>query len=232
MRQRQRAESPLGRWRSGATDAARTITRRGARQRHERSTDESDPAGNRTLASRLVVGLLLCLLSCSAAAATPDTAFFRSFEAAEPAPASAPAGASFGVEAAGGPSQAAALTAKPGVGFSGLRSLHYRGSAGGRQQAELFAVNLPVRADTRLSYLIFPVSNEGDLRNPGQLRGGGPAVRRRQPAVHPRRASTSIASARRRMRRAKAARCIRTSGITCRSTWARSPPAARSSASC
>jgi predicted alpha-1,2-mannosidase len=113
-----------------------------------------------------LVPLLLCLLSCSAAAATPDTAFFRSFEAAEPAPASAPAGASFGVETTGGPSQASALTAKPGVGFSGLRSLRYRGSAGGRQQAELFAVNLPVRADTRLSYLIFPVSNERDLRNP------------------------------------------------------------------
>lgn len=108
---------------------------------------------------------LACLLPCLAAGAT-DTSFLRSFESGEPAPAPPLAGAAFTVEVAGGPGQAAALTAKPGVGFSGQRSLHYRGSSGGRQQAELYAVNLPVQPDTQLSYLIFPQSNAGDLRNP------------------------------------------------------------------
>ncbi|MEO7052365.1 MAG: GH92 family glycosyl hydrolase, partial [Rhodanobacter sp.] len=110
--------------------------------------------------------LLLSPLHCLGAATKADAAFLRSFEVNEPAPASAPVGAPFGVESAAGPSQKSALTAKPGVGFSGLRSLRYYDSAAGQQQAELFSVDLPVRADTRLSYLIFPVSNDGDLRNP------------------------------------------------------------------
>lgn len=101
-----------------------------------------------------------------ATAATPEATFLRSFEPAEPAPRVSPATSPFSAEVAGGPSATAALTAKPGVGFSGLHSLHYRGSVGGRQTVELYAVNLPVRADTRLSYLLFPVSNAGDLRNP------------------------------------------------------------------
>lgn len=108
---------------------------------------------------------LACLLPCLAAGAA-DTGFLRSFESGEPAPAAALAGAAFTVEVAGGPGQAAALTAKPGVGFSGQHSLHYRGSSGGQQQAELYAVDLSVRPDTQLSYLIFPLSNAGDLRNP------------------------------------------------------------------
>ena len=52
------------------------------------------------------------------------------------------------------------------MGFSGLRSLHYRGSAGGRQLAGLYAVDLPVQAASQLSYLIFPCSTANDLRNP------------------------------------------------------------------
>jgi len=113
-----------------------------------------------------LIGGLAWLFLPALAAATPEATFFRSFEAAEPAPPTSPANAPFGVEVAGGPSAAAALDAKPGVGFSGLHALHYRGDAGGRQEVVLFAANLPVRADTRLSYLIFPCSNAGDLRNP------------------------------------------------------------------
>ncbi|MBT2144092.1 MULTISPECIES: GH92 family glycosyl hydrolase [unclassified Rhodanobacter] len=101
-----------------------------------------------------------------AIAATPGAIFLRSFEPAEPVPMASPATSSFSADVAGGPAAAAALTAKPGVGFSGLHSLHYRGSASGQQQAELYAVDLPVQPDTQLSYLIFPVSNAGDLRNP------------------------------------------------------------------
>ena len=122
--------------------------------------------GNLHAAGWLRRGLwLACLLPCLAAGAA-ETGFLRSFESAEPAPPAPLPGASFGIDVAGGPGQAAALTAKPGVGFSGLRSLHYRGNASGQQQAELYAVDLPVRPDTQLSYLIFPLSNAGDLRNP------------------------------------------------------------------
>ncbi len=122
--------------------------------------------GNLHAAGWLRRGLwLACLLPCFAAGAA-ETGFLRSFESAEPAPLAPLPGASFGIDVVGGPGQAAALTAKPGVGFSGQRSLHYRGSAGGQQQAELYAVDLPVRPDTQLSYLIFPLSNAGDLRNP------------------------------------------------------------------
>jgi predicted alpha-1,2-mannosidase len=122
--------------------------------------------GNLHAAGWLRRGLwLACLLPCLAAGAA-ETGFLRSFESTEPAPLAPLPGASFSIDVAGGPGAAAALTAKPGVGFSGLRSLHYRGSASGQQQAELYAVDLPVQRDTQLSYLIFPLSNADDLRNP------------------------------------------------------------------
>jgi predicted alpha-1,2-mannosidase len=116
-------------------------------------------------------GLALWLAAVPAglwlAAPAVASVFQRSFEPAEPAPlAAASDEARFHVAVEGGPGEVAALTAKPGVGFSGLHSLHYRGDAGGEQQVALYAVNLPVRADTQLSYLVFPVSNAGDLRNP------------------------------------------------------------------
>ena len=109
--------------------------------------------------------LLTCLPLSMAAMAT-DTAFLRSFEAGEPAPLKMSATSAFTVKVDGGPTAKAALTAKPLVGFSGVRSLHFQGNTGGAQQADVFAVNLPVTNDTQLSYLIFPCSNTNDLRNP------------------------------------------------------------------
>ena len=100
------------------------------------------------------------------AAQAKEQVFQTSFESGEPMPLSTPAQVVFTAQVAGGPTQAAALDAKPGVGFSGLHSLHYRGKAAGLQQQRLFKVNLPVQADTCLSYLIFPQRTEGDLRNP------------------------------------------------------------------
>ncbi len=108
---------------------------------------------------------LACLLPALAIAAAPAS-FQSSFEPGQPMPPAMPATAPFSVDVAGGPGAAAALTAMPGVGFSGLHSLHYRGATDGRQTLALYTVNLPVQADTRLSYLLFPVSNAGDLRNP------------------------------------------------------------------
>ena len=109
---------------------------------------------------------LLSALPLLANATAPETSWWRSFEPTEPMPLTAVAASSFSVAVAGGPDKAAALTAKPGVGFSGLHSLHYRGHAGGRQQVDLFATRLAVKSDTQLSYRIFPNSNADDLRNP------------------------------------------------------------------
>src|SRR6202034_678928 len=96
---------------------------------------------------------------------TPGT-FQPSFETGEPMPSTVPAGGVFTAKIDGGPGKVAALDAKPDVGFSGLHSLHYRGQAGGSQQLPLFDVDLPVQADTRLSYVIFPQRVSDDLRNP------------------------------------------------------------------
>jgi predicted alpha-1,2-mannosidase len=96
----------------------------------------------------------------------PPATFRHSFEATEPAPRVAADTAAFAAEPAGGPPARAALTARAGMGFSGLRSLRYHGRAGGAQRTALFDVDLPVGADTQLTYLIFPCSTPGDLRDP------------------------------------------------------------------
>lgn len=105
------------------------------------------------------------LLTLPGALAAQDNAFFRSFEPGEPAPPASSHG-SLTVQVSGGPSEAASLTAKPGVGFSGLHALHYRGNAGKPQEAGVFNVSIPVTEHTQLSYVLFPCANAGDLRNP------------------------------------------------------------------
>jgi predicted alpha-1,2-mannosidase len=107
-----------------------------------------------------------CLGPAPVAASAHDGSFQTSFEAGEPMPVPAPAHSVFAAQVTGGPGKAVVLTARPGVGFSGLHSLHYRGGAAGQQQLQLFDVDLPVQADTRLSYVIFPQRVEADLRNP------------------------------------------------------------------
>ncbi|OOG48792.1 alpha-1 2-mannosidase [Rhodanobacter sp. C01] len=92
--------------------------------------------------------------------------FQTSFEPGEPTPLPAAPHAAFAAQVAGGPAKAFALDAKPDAGFTGLHSLHYQGTAAGPQQQRLFDVDLPIRADTQLSYVIFPQRVEGDLRNP------------------------------------------------------------------
>ncbi len=124
------------------------------------------PAGHPVWRWGRACGLGCLLLPSLLMAAAPQAIFLRSFEVGEPVPQASSPAASFGVDIAGGPSQAAALDAKAGVGFSGLHSLHYHGNPGGRQSADLYAVNLPVRATTHLSYMIFPCSTADDLRNP------------------------------------------------------------------
>jgi predicted alpha-1,2-mannosidase len=107
----------------------------------------------------------LALFTTIACADQPDT-LYRSFEPGEPSPIASAPGAPFHVEVAGGPSAQDAYSAKPGVGFTGLHSLHYQGDTGGKQEAALFKVDVPVKADTQLSYLLFPCIVTNDLSDP------------------------------------------------------------------
>ena len=111
--------------------------------------------------------LFLALACCSTiASADGSGAFYTSFETGEPAPIAASTNTAFTVETGGGPSMDDAYSAKPGVGFTGLHSLHYQGHAGGEQEAKLFDVDIPVQADTQLSYLLFPCIAANDLADP------------------------------------------------------------------
>ena len=77
------------------------------------------------------------------------------------------AGASMSTREGGGPAKP--YTAKPGVGFTGRRALHYQGTHPGRGPAyainKLFLVDLLVSRDTVLEYVILPELGE-DLRYP------------------------------------------------------------------
>jgi len=112
-----------------------------------------------------VIGAIGGIRDEALAQSSPDI-IQTSFEAGEPISSVVPAGAVFTAQVDGGPGKEAALDAKPDVGFSGLHSLHYHGSVAGSQQLRLFNVDLAVRADTQLSYLIFPQRVHADLRNP------------------------------------------------------------------
>ena len=71
---------------------------------------------------------------------------------------------------AGGPADSVVLTAKPGAGFHGTRSLRYHGKR--RRPATAGPVrrlDLPVHADTQLSYVIFPQRVANDLRDPANF---------------------------------------------------------------
>ncbi|RZS43612.1 putative alpha-1,2-mannosidase [Herbihabitans rhizosphaerae] len=96
--------------------------------------------------------------------------FTTSFETGDPTPISEPLdseGVELALRVGGGPAHAPA--AKTGVGFTGLRALNYTGThrADGRGfvRHKLFAVDIPVTADTELSYVIFPELG-GDLGYP------------------------------------------------------------------
>jgi len=125
--------------------------------------DGARAAAKHTLALALAGALM------PTAMAGPARSFWTSFEAGEPAaaePTAGPAatGASAGavprLSADGGPPEAAALTAKPGMGFSGVRSLRYQGiGSGAAQSVQAFEVDIAVAKDTQLSYRLFPLSS-------------------------------------------------------------------------
>ena len=93
-----------------------------------------------------------------------QVAEFRLFDGSPAQPVSGPMVAEVGA----GPSSAYA--AKTGVGFTGLRALHYTGqvsaAAGSHSWAKVYDVDIPVAKRTELSYRIFPELTGGDLKYP------------------------------------------------------------------
>src|SRR4051812_21371854 len=99
-----------------------------------------------------------------------QTTFRTSFEASDPTPTWTDTidtgtdgrprshGATMRTHPGNGPVQAP--TARPGVGFTGVKALRYHGSHRGDGPAQvvnkIFWVELAVTEDTELSYLIFP----------------------------------------------------------------------------
>lgn len=115
---------------------------------------------------RPLVVFALAFFTTLASAGPSNDVFYSSFETGQPSPIASSVNAAFGIQVAGGPSEQDAYSAKPGVGFTGLHSLHYYGNAGGKQEAAMFDVDLPVTANTQLSYLLFPCAVTNDLRDP------------------------------------------------------------------
>ncbi|MCF7750333.1 GH92 family glycosyl hydrolase [Bacillus subtilis subsp. subtilis] len=106
-------------------------------------------------ASRPARHALLPLALAVACAALALPAFGQglqtSFEPGEPAP----LGGTQALQVSIGNGPGAPYAAKPGVGYTGLRALHYAGT-GGTQQRRLFDTAVPIDADTTLSWLVLP----------------------------------------------------------------------------
>jgi len=119
-------------------------------------------------ANTILAASILLGLTGSAVAQPPlpkiEEGFRTSFEPGQVQPSPALPG-TLHAEVTGGPPKEAALTAKADVGFSGLHSLHYTSDVRGKSEVLLAAVDAPVSANTRLSYVVFPRSKSKDLHN-------------------------------------------------------------------
>ena len=91
-------------------------------------------------------------LAGAATPATPATNFSTSFEEAESAPATV-SGKGLQVRIGKGPEHPYA--AKAQAGYSGARAMRYLGDGSGGR-ARLFAVDIPVQADTTLAWMVLP----------------------------------------------------------------------------
>ena len=100
---------------------------------------------------RALLPLALALACATPALPALAQGLQTSFEAGEPAPDKA--GGTLQVQIGNGPAEPYA--AKPNVGYSGLRALHYQ-AAGGTARRELFSTDLAIDADTTLSWLVLP----------------------------------------------------------------------------
>ncbi len=106
---------------------------------------------------RALLPLALALACATTAMPVLAQGLQTSFEPGEPAPTQA-AGA---LQVAIGNGPAAPYTAKRNAGYSGLHALHYS-SEGGSARRELFRTDLPIEADTTLSWLVLPEIVGGD----------------------------------------------------------------------
>ena len=104
----------------------------------------SKPAARLTVVCGTVLGLLPWSVLAS-----PTHGFATSFEDGEPTPVEAAEG---GLQLRRGGGPEAPYAARPGVGVSGLHALQYSGSGVRR----LFAVDVPISADTELSWSVLP----------------------------------------------------------------------------
>ncbi|MGG6463007.1 GH92 family glycosyl hydrolase [Solilutibacter silvestris] len=103
-------------------------------------------------ARTLSVFILAALAAHAGAQSRPAPAFASSFESNDPQPLLKTDG---GIALAIGNGPEAPYNAKAKAGYSGLHALRYQGrGAGGRTR--LFAVDIPVDADTALSWLVLP----------------------------------------------------------------------------
>lgn len=91
---------------------------------------------------------LLALATAASIAGEP--AFSTSFERDDPAPAQR---GDDGARVRVGTGPEAPYAARAGMGYSGLAALRFEGTGG---RARLFEVDIPVQADTRLSWLVLP----------------------------------------------------------------------------
>ena len=91
---------------------------------------------------------LLALATAASIAGEP--AFSTSFERDDPAPAQR---GDDGARVRLGTGPEAPYAARAGMGYSGLAALRFEGTGG---RARLFEVDIPVRADTRLSWMVLP----------------------------------------------------------------------------
>lgn len=110
-------------------------------------------------ARTLTVFILAAFAAHAGAQTRPTPAFASSFEPRDPQPRLRPDDIDIALSIGAGPD--APYNAKANAGYSGLHASRYQGhGAGGR--AQLFAVDIPVDADTTLSWLVMPEIVDGN----------------------------------------------------------------------
>lgn len=122
-------------------------------------------AGSLLLASSLSLGL-----ASLAQAAVPNQGFSTSFETgdAQPVSASLPG---WRMSVVPGPGKEESLTSRPGVGFTGVRTLRYDADAVNEQRerrATLYRLKQAVTASTHLSYVVLPADASGKASGSAQ----------------------------------------------------------------
>ncbi|PYD47713.1 GH92 family glycosyl hydrolase [Novacetimonas pomaceti] len=112
----------------------------------------------------LMAAALISLPVCSAMAGPGD--FTELFDTGTALPARHVAGLDTTIT--NGPDRAEALTAHAGSGFTGLHALRYdvEHPDGRTRSVILRPVHLPIGADARLSYMVFPVADPASLTDP------------------------------------------------------------------